>query len=444
MSRKSLYCGIISAIIVTAILATAVGWFIAGKPGYKQCVDYFKSHIKFSLSFDKKSADGTKPSETSPADGAVTTDNAVSTTEPAVVKPELVKVSVVINGVDFTFIKCSKCESFEMPVDFDKGQSESIDQDFYIMDSELNIAQYEALKKLNPGLPELSEFNKNCVSSDRNSVQIENKFKPLHGVVPLDNKKSPDALRYADMISKTLTQALNSDKTTFDKDIPDHKTASIPSAAQWYYAAVAVDDVKDLKSYCHLGTIKGKDYVQENCLEILLNSPISKSLDKKSIIQMKKNWKTLWDESSISSEEFKATPEQIFLMLQNRDRLKHGDDKSFVDRTVKSMPLTYLRSLLYDMPSDSSIYLYDSSFSSVKEVETPNNWELYDIHSNASELVLDSGNPAGYSIMGGQNNISLETGWEDNWQRFLLWKKLSPDNLDQNSMPGLRLIFTVE
>ena len=444
MSRRFLYCSIISAVIATAILAIVGVWFISGIPGYKMCVELIKSGFKFSVQLDKKTADGTMPAGTSPADDAISTDTIASTTEPVVAKPELVKVSVNIKGVEFTFVKCSKYESFEMPIDFDKWQSESIDQDFYIMDSELSIAQYEALKKLNPGLPEVSEFNKNCVSSERNSVQIENKFKPLHGVVPLDSKTSPDALRYVDMICKTLTQALNSEEMTFDKSIPDHKTAAIPSVAQWYYAAVAADNANDVKSYCHLGTIKGRDYVQNNCLDILLNSPGSKSLDKRSITQMKTRWKALWDESSISSEEFKAIPDQIFLMLRNRDHLKHGDDESYVKRAIKSMPLIYLRSLLYDKSSDSSSYLYDSSFSTVKEAETPNNWELYDIHSNASELVLDSETPAGYSIMGGQNNISLETGWEDNWQRFLLWKKLLPENLNQNTMPGLRLIFTIE
>ena len=64
--------------------------------------------------------------------------------------------------------------------------------------------------------------------------------------------------------------------------------------------------------------------------------------------------------------------------------------------------------------------------------------------SNVSELVLDSDRPAGYSIMGGQNNLSLDSGWQDNWQRYLLWKKISPGEVDQYTMPGVRLVFTVE
>ncbi len=353
-------------------------------------------------------------------------------------------VKVTINGEEFTFIKCPKCESFEMPINFIRSQGETIEHDFYIMDTELTIAQYEALRELNPDLPSLDNLNKNCNASARNSSLTTNKNKPIHGIVPLEDKGSSKGLRYANMVCETLTSALNSGKAKFDKSISGSVKVRLPAAIEWYYAAVAVDDPGSVKSYCHLGTIKGRDYMKQDCLSMLLDSQSSSSLESIQTTYMKKYWKMLWDESELSSDEFKATPNQIVTMIQSKDVLKLSDPNEKIGDIVKLMPLTYFRCLLYNKPIKNSDYLFESAFTAVKSGEEPNNWGLYDVHSNVSELVLDSDRPVGYSIMGGQNNLSLDSGWQDNWQRYLLWKKISPNNIDQYNMPGLRLIFTIE
>ena len=353
--------------------------------------------------------------------------------------------SLKINGVEFNFVMCPQCDSFQMPINFGRSQGESIDQVFYIMDTELTIAQYEALRTLNPDLPDINEFNKNCETSDRNSVQIEYKFQPLHGIVPLDDKDSSEGLRYAQMICDTLTDAINSGKAELSKDIKSLTspvTVSIPTTVQWYYAAAAVNDPIEMPQYCHLGTIEGRDYVHENCQAILNESPAASSLEAIQVTYMNKFWQEAW--SSFSSEVFNATPDQIITMIDNKEILKIKDDRENINDIVKNMPLTYLRCLLFDRPAESATYLFISSFTTVKEGELPNNWKIYDVHTNASELVLDPDSSAGYCVMGGQNNLSMDSGWEDNWQRYLLWKKVYPRHLDKHTMPGLRLIITVE
>ena len=370
--------------------------------------------------------------------------------DPVIIDPEVIdppeSYSVTINGVVFGFVKCSKCNYVAMPDNDNPNRSwgETIDQEFYIMNTELTVAQYEALRGLNSDLPEIGEFNKNCDASVRNSSKFVDRRKPLHGIVPLDNKGSSSALRYAQMICDTLTDALNSNRTDFNKAISGSKTAGIPTAVQWYYAAVAANSTDDIKRYCHLGTIAGREYLNENCLAILLESPAASSLESIQVTYMGKYWKMIWDESGLSTESFNATPNQIITMIENKDRLKISDSREDINDIIKNMPLTYLRCLLYNKPADSATYLYDSSISVVKQGELPNNWGLYDVHSNVSELVLDRDSPTGYCIMGGQNNLSLDSGWEDNWLRYMLWKKVSPRDLNKHTMPGLRLIFTVE
>ncbi len=354
--------------------------------------------------------------------------------------------TVTINGVVFGFVKCSKCNYVAMPDNDNPNRSwgETINQEFYIMNTELTVAQYEALRKLNSDLPEIGEFNKNCDASVRNSSKIEDRKKPLHGIVPLDDKDSSRGLHYAQMICDTLTDALNSGDARFNKDVSGDKTAGIPTTTQWFYAAVGANSTEDIKRYCHLGTIAGREYLNENCLSIMLESPSTSSLESIQVTYMSKYWKMIWDDTGLSSESFKATPNQIIAMIENRDSLKLSDPREDINDIVKNMPLTYLRCLLYNKPADSSTYLFDSAISVVKEGELPNNWGLYDVHSNVSELVLDQDSSTGYSIMGGQNNLSLDSGWEDNWQRYLLWKKVYPRELDKHTMPGLRLIFTVD
>ena len=106
------------------------------------------------------------------------------------------------------------------------------------------------------------------------------------------------------------------------------------------------------------------------------------------------------------------------------------------------MPLTYLRCLLYDKSSDNEHYLFDSSFTNAKQGELPNNWGVYDVHSNVSELAIDPETSAGYCLMGGHNGVVISQ--DDNWRQYLLWKRTSPDKLNEYNMPGLRLILTLE
>ena len=352
-------------------------------------------------------------------------------------------VTVTFDDVSFTFVKCRRCSSFDMPINFHRSQSESIDHVFYIMDSELTIAQYEALKKFNPKLPELSEFNKNCVPADRNNSQVEHKNEPLHGIIPLDDKDSPDGLRYANMICQTLNDVINSDRVKFSKDIHGTKTVQIPTAVQWYYAAVAVNKSKDLFDYRHFGTVYGRDYANGNCLNgIILNSEGGQSLEEIQKTYMRKYWQMIWDENFHSSISFDATPNQIIEILLNSNVLSIKDDKEDIKQIVKEMPLTFLRCLLFDKSSNNEHYLFEPSFTAVKNGELPNNWGLYDVRSNASELVMDDDMSNGYSVMGGHNGVVISQ--EDNWKQYLLWKKTPSVELDQYNMPGLRLIFTTD
>ena len=150
----------------------------------------------------------------------------------------------------------------------------------------------------------------------------------------------------------------------------------------------------------------------------------------------------IWGENTIFNGTFKATPNQIIEILLNGDQLSISDDKEDINEILKEMPITFLRCLFYDKESSSELFLFDPSFLSVKEGELCNNWGIYDVHGNVSEVVVDPSRPMGFSVMGGHNGIVVSQ--EDNWKQYLLWRKTPSEEIDDHNMPGIRLIFTVD